>query len=145
MAHSCLPTRSRLLEKGLPIDDTCVHCEHLAETHVHTFFVCPKVMKCWELIRLDNIVRDLWCIANDFTSILLDLFKRVPVQTRLPYLLCNVLKILSMNGYVCKKQGNRVRVHTNKLCGKNLRLPWWNVMLIAYSLITTLLWVERCC
>ena len=42
MAHCCLPTRSRLIQKGLPIDNTCVHCDVLAESHIHSFFVCAQ-------------------------------------------------------------------------------------------------------
>jgi hypothetical protein len=42
MDHSCLPTHSFLLEKGLSIDDTCVHCEQLAEKHIHTFLKCAQ-------------------------------------------------------------------------------------------------------
>lgn len=51
MARSCLPTRSRLLENDLLINDICVHCEQLAKTHIHTFFVCPKVMN--EVLRIN--------------------------------------------------------------------------------------------
>jgi len=80
MAHSCLTTCSRLLEKGLPINDNCVHYEQLAETHIHTFFVCPKAMKCWKLIELDNTVRNLLCTANDFTSILFDFLNKISAQ-----------------------------------------------------------------
>ena len=53
MAHNCLPTRSRLLEKGLPINYNCVHCEQLAETHIHTFFCAPiNVIYCVLLTTL---------------------------------------------------------------------------------------------
>jgi hypothetical protein len=49
MAHCCLPTHSRLLEKGLPIEDTCVHCEHHVETHSHFF----RVPKSHEVLRIN--------------------------------------------------------------------------------------------
>jgi len=69
-----------LLEKGLPIDDTCVHCEQLAKTHIHTFACAPTLMKCWELIGLDSTIRNLLCTTNNFTSPIFDFFNRIPVQ-----------------------------------------------------------------
>jgi len=45
LAHNYLPTCTRLI-KGLLIDDTCVHYKLLAESHIHSFFVCLKAMNC---------------------------------------------------------------------------------------------------
>jgi hypothetical protein len=77
MAHCCLPTRTRLIEKGVPVKDTCAHCDVLDESHIHSFFVCPKAMNCWEQVRLDGIVRELLRDTNDFTSLLCDFFSRL--------------------------------------------------------------------
>ena len=68
MAHCCLPTRTHLIQKCLSIDDTCVHCDVMVESHIHSFFVCPKVMNWWEQVRLDDIVREFLCDVNDFRS-----------------------------------------------------------------------------
>lgn len=38
-AHRCLPTRTRLIHKGVQCEETCVNCDALAETHIHIFFV----------------------------------------------------------------------------------------------------------
>jgi len=80
LAHQCLPTRTNLINCGIPYDDTCVSCNLLAETHMHTFFVCSKAATCWKMIGIDNIVRELLHEANDFTIMLFDLLGRLSTQ-----------------------------------------------------------------
>jgi len=177
MAHSCLPTRSCLLGKDLSIDDTRVNCEHLVETHIHTFFSLPNNHEVlginWTTLSIIYFVLLMTLLVFSLISLTGSWFRNkrwclwfsgiygkveIPSygkeQTHLADLLYNVLKILSKNGCICKKQGNRVRVHINRHCGKNLRNSWWNVMWIMHSLITTLLQVlasalktplGRCC
>jgi ribonuclease HI len=79
-AHTCLPTRSGLIQKGVSCTDTCVHCDVLAETHTHLFFVCPKAVSCWELLQLDTIIRDLLPTSYDFSTLLFDLFDRLTTE-----------------------------------------------------------------
>jgi len=76
-AHCCLPTRHSLAQKGIPCEDDCVHCDVMAETHTHLFFVCPKVMDCWARVQLDTTVRDLLLTTNDFATILFDFLDRL--------------------------------------------------------------------
>jgi len=80
LVHQCLPTRSRLVQKGIPCDDTCVVCNELAETPMHIFFVCSKATSCWKLLKLDNLVRDLLVTASDFPSTLFAFFDRLSIS-----------------------------------------------------------------
>jgi hypothetical protein len=89
LAHQCLPTRANLISWGIPCVDSCVCCDLLAETHVHLFFVCSKAVKCWEHIGIQNILLDLLVTANDFASMVFDLFDRLPTHQR--YLAAMVL------------------------------------------------------
>ncbi|MCI06550.1 ribonuclease H protein, partial [Trifolium medium] len=53
-AHHCLPIRDHLATRGIHGNDSCVVCEQLMETQMHTFFACSKAVKCWEkLISMD--------------------------------------------------------------------------------------------
>jgi len=162
VTHSCLPMRSRLLEKGLPINDNYVHCEQLAETYIHTFFcVCSKAMHCWKLIGLDSTVRNLLCVANDFTSHLFDFFNSISVQQQemASMILWSLWK--SRNTKLCEgtntpsesillraKNSLQEWMHMQKAwqpsqcthhqtLWEKLRLSWWNVMRTVHSLITT--------
>jgi len=79
-AHTCLPTRSGLIQKGVPCSDTCVHCDVLAETQTHLFFVYPKVVVCWELMQLDTIIHDFLPTSYDFSTLLFNLFNRLTTE-----------------------------------------------------------------
>lgn len=52
----------------------------MGETHIHTFFICPKASSCWELVQLDKIITDLIYNINDFTTLLFDFYDRLSVQ-----------------------------------------------------------------
>ncbi|GAU10454.1 hypothetical protein TSUD_423510, partial [Trifolium subterraneum] len=80
MAHNCLPTRDQLATRGIHCDDTCVVCEQLMETQMHTFFACSKAVKCWEKINMDGLVRELLLVANNFTTMFFTLFDRLAIN-----------------------------------------------------------------
>jgi hypothetical protein len=40
LANQCFPTRANLINQGIHRKDSCVYCDILAETQMHTFFVC---------------------------------------------------------------------------------------------------------
>lgn len=77
LAHQSLPTRTNLLTRGIPCNDSCVTCEALAETHMHTFFVCSKAATCWNLVGLDNLIRELLGMINNFNVMLFEFFHRL--------------------------------------------------------------------
>lgn len=73
---------ARLVQKGLPCDDTCVNCDVSAESHVHLLFVCEKALKCWEMVHLDDIVHNLVGNSDNFTTLLFDFFHRLHAQNQ---------------------------------------------------------------
>jgi len=80
LAHTCLPIGTNLIQKGVPCPDVCVTCDIMGETHIHTFFICPKASSCWELVQLDKIITDLIHNINDFSMLLFDFYNRLSVQ-----------------------------------------------------------------
>jgi len=77
LAHQCLPTHTNLITRGIHCDDSCVTCDALAETHMHTFFVCSKAITCWDLLGLGNLVHELLQTADDFTALLFEFLRRL--------------------------------------------------------------------
>ena len=80
LPNSCLPICTRLIQKVLIIDDTCVHCDLSNKSNIHSFFLCPKAISCWELVRLDSTVCDLLCTADNFITLLFDFFYMIQNQ-----------------------------------------------------------------
>jgi len=79
-SHNYLPTRSRLIQKGIPCSESCVHCDVSAETHTHLFFVSAKAVACWELLQLDDTIRNMLPTANDFSTLLFYFFDRLNTE-----------------------------------------------------------------
>jgi hypothetical protein len=50
LARNCVPTRARLIEKGINIIDQCPWCEHASETAEHLLFFCEKSKMVWQNI-----------------------------------------------------------------------------------------------
>jgi hypothetical protein len=77
LARTCLPMRTSLIQRGVNCSDACVTCDTMAETHLHTFFFCPKALCCWELVHLHNVISDLLYTTHDCTALLFSLFDRL--------------------------------------------------------------------
>ena len=52
MCRGCLPTRVRLLDKGVVCPTTCVSCESSHEDLLHVFFECPFTIQVWNTTGL---------------------------------------------------------------------------------------------
>jgi hypothetical protein len=50
LARNCVPTRARLIEKGINLIDQCLWCEHTSETAEHLLFFCEKSKMVWQNI-----------------------------------------------------------------------------------------------
>ena len=54
-----LPTKDRLRNWGLEMDDKCVMCQQEAETRDHIFFDCPFAVAIWkEIFRKCGLQRE---------------------------------------------------------------------------------------
>lgn len=78
-----MPTRVKLSNCGIMCNESCVSCDLLAASHMHIFFVCSKVIECWDKIGIRNIIRELLLGANNFYVMLFDLFTRLNEQDQL--------------------------------------------------------------
>lgn len=65
------------MQKRISCSKTCVHCDVMAKTHMHILFVCAKVVNRWEVVQLNDIIRNSLCIANDFFTLLFEFFDRM--------------------------------------------------------------------
>ena len=49
MCRGCLPTRVRLLDKGVQCPTHCVSCNSNHEDLAHLIFYCPFVVQVWHM------------------------------------------------------------------------------------------------
>jgi hypothetical protein len=47
---------------------------------MHLFFVCDKAKECWDNIGMGNLIWELLCQANNFSTLLFDFLSSVTVQ-----------------------------------------------------------------
>jgi len=50
---------------------------------MHIFFICSKAIECWDKIGIGNIICELLPGANNFFTMLFDLFTRLKEQEKL--------------------------------------------------------------
>jgi hypothetical protein len=72
--------RTSLIQRGVNCSDACVTCDTMAETHLHTFFICPKALCCWESMNLHNVISELIYTTHDCTALLFSLLDRLSAQ-----------------------------------------------------------------
>ena len=82
-AHQCLPTRDNLSNCSIPYTESCVSYDLIAESHIHTFLVCSKAIEGWDKIGIGTIIREMLLGANNFSTMLFDLFSRLKEQDKL--------------------------------------------------------------
>lgn len=49
-----LSTGDRLARLGLNVEQRCVLCSSVTETHEHLFFQCPVAAQVWESVQKDE-------------------------------------------------------------------------------------------
>jgi len=80
--HCCFRTRCSLAQEAVQCEDACIHCNVMAETHTHIFFVFHKALNCWALVHLDNSVPELVLMANNFTTLLVEFLAKLNPQQK---------------------------------------------------------------
>ncbi len=66
--HNCLPTRVRLLSKGVLCSDQCAVCEDGDEDNAHLFFMCSKSVFYWQRTGLWNLLMNVFDSAASFLT-----------------------------------------------------------------------------
>lgn len=62
VCRGCIPTRARLLDKGVNCSSLCVMCEESYEDASHVLFDCPRARKVWQdSLLLSKVNSVMWC------------------------------------------------------------------------------------
>lgn len=72
--RGCLPTRARLLDKGVNCPSTCAMCEESYEDATRVLFDCPKARNVWLNCSIVDRVNSVMLgnnTAAEITSVLL--------------------------------------------------------------------------
>jgi hypothetical protein len=82
--QDCIPTRARLLQKGIEVNDVCVFYGSAGETQEHVFVHCSFVKCCWQKIGLTtqmiaSITFQQWLLTNQFNLLDENLLLKVAV------------------------------------------------------------------
>ncbi|XP_073133703.1 uncharacterized protein [Henckelia pumila] len=64
--HNCLPTRDRLLSKGVSVVNMCSVCNNEQESINHCLFSYPFAKRCWSLASIRFQANDLQTTADVF-------------------------------------------------------------------------------
>jgi hypothetical protein len=74
ICRECLPTRARLLDKGVNCTSLCVMCEQSYEDASHVLFDCPRARKIWQdcllLIKVNSVMLVNNTVAELFFALL---------------------------------------------------------------------------
>ena len=73
----CLPTRSALCARGMPVTDTCVLCGGHEEDLMHLFLSCPFPLSCWSQVDLIPSVNCASSFLDWFFMLLTNVDKEV--------------------------------------------------------------------
>jgi len=68
MCRGCLPTRVRLLDKGVTYPTNCASCDSTHEDLLHVFFACPFALKVWNRTGLLGSVQHAVSTTNSATE-----------------------------------------------------------------------------
>ncbi|XP_058742674.1 uncharacterized protein LOC131615213 [Vicia villosa] len=69
LCRNCVPTRTRLIDKGVGCPDSCVIYGNGYENNNHLYFQCPKSIVYWEKVGLWQTIQQLVNNGGDFSSV----------------------------------------------------------------------------
>ncbi|XP_058775339.1 uncharacterized protein LOC131649602 [Vicia villosa] len=67
--RNCVPTRMRLIDKGVDCAPNCGICGDLNENNNHLFFQCPKSVECWKKVGLWPVLQQLLNHQNSCATV----------------------------------------------------------------------------
>jgi len=77
MCRGCLPTRVRLLDKGVTCPTNCASCDSTHEDLLHVFFVCPFSLQVWHKTGLWSSVSHAVSTTNSATEAIFHLLENL--------------------------------------------------------------------
>ena len=78
ICRGCLPTRDRLLDRGVNCTSMCAMCEGTYEDAIHVLFYCPKAINVWQISQLQNDVTVAMRNNNTVAKIVFHLIQNLP-------------------------------------------------------------------
>jgi len=92
MCRDCLPTRVRLLDKGVVCPTNCASCASTHEDLLHVFFDCPFAIQVWHMIGLWGSVQHALAHTASATDAVFSLLEKLSAE--LAQLLSTVISSL---------------------------------------------------
>jgi len=80
MGRGCLPTRVRLLDKGVQCPTNCVSFPSHQEDLAHVFFNCPFVVQIWQMTGLWGVIQHALSSTNSATDNIFLLLETLSVE-----------------------------------------------------------------
>lgn len=80
VCRGCLPTRARLLSRGIQCPTHCVICNEGEEDSTHILFTCPKASQVWQEVQLWGFVQQAASECASVDSIVFQLLQKVPAS-----------------------------------------------------------------
>lgn len=90
VCRGCLPTRARLVIRGLACPVHCVLCNDGEEDSIHTLFMCSRARQVWQAAHLWGFVHQAVVECASLDGILFQLIQKVPASQ------CSLLAMLFM-------------------------------------------------
>ncbi|XP_058752178.1 uncharacterized protein LOC131625327 [Vicia villosa] len=70
LCRDCVPTRRRLLDKGVNCPSNCVSCRDGEENSFHLFILCSKSIECWKRVGLWPLLQRISSNGELFASVI---------------------------------------------------------------------------
>jgi len=80
MCRSCLPTRVRLLDKGVVCPTNCASCDSNNENLMHVFSYCPFAIQVWNRTGLTGSIQHAISITDSAKDAIFSLLEQLPVE-----------------------------------------------------------------
>jgi hypothetical protein len=80
ICRGCLPTRVRLLDKGVQCPTNCVSCPSNHEDLAHIFFYCPFDVHVWQLAGLWGTIHHAMSSSNSAIDVIFMLLETLYVK-----------------------------------------------------------------
>ncbi|MCH98286.1 ribonuclease H protein, partial [Trifolium medium] len=77
ICRNVLPTRSRLISRGINFPMHCAVCNDAAEDSLHVLFLCPRSVHCWQQASLWDQVNAGLNINNNITDNIFSILNRL--------------------------------------------------------------------
>jgi len=79
ICRNCLPTRMRLLTKGVKCSPTCAICDNYEEDGKHLFFECSKSVGCWQRLGFWSSIQHVWSSTISCAELIFSLVQQLDI------------------------------------------------------------------